>query len=75
MQSDMVWVKKAANLISAISDPSLRLAAREIFEERAAICEFDGMAARADAERMAFEELQSCLGRELPNGVRDGKKC
>ena len=35
----------------------LTLAEREIFEERAAVIEFDGLLSRAEAETLAYEEI------------------
>lgn len=40
-------------------DDGLRDELRLRFEERAAICEFDGKLSRAEAERVAYEALVS----------------
>ena len=52
------WARRAAALLSGVADPDLRADLRELFEHRAAVCEFDGGLSRADAERIAFGELQ-----------------
>lgn len=53
-----LWARRAAGLLSGVADPDLRADLRELFEHRAAVCEFDGGLSRADAERIAFGELQ-----------------
>lgn len=52
------WARHAAALLSGVADPDVRADLRELFEHRAAVCEFDGGLSRADAERIAFGELQ-----------------
>ncbi len=53
-----LWARRAAALLSGVADPDLRADLRELFEHRAAVCEFEGRLSRADAERIAFGELQ-----------------
>ena len=55
------WARQAAGLLATIADPDLRVDLRELFEHRAAVCEFDGGLSRADAERIAFTELQAAM--------------
>lgn len=55
------WARQAAGLLSGVADPDLRADLRELFEHRAAVCEFDGRLSRADAERIAFTELQVAM--------------
>lgn len=46
--------------------PPLRPDERERFEERAAIREYDGGTQRAEAERLALEEVIAARGRQTP---------
>ena len=55
------WARRAAALLSGVADPDLRADLRELFEHRAAVCEFDGGLSRTDAERLAFGELQAAM--------------
>ncbi|MCH7884414.1 MAG: hypothetical protein IIC01_04110 [Planctomycetes bacterium] len=56
-----LWARRAAALLSGVADPDLRADLRELFEHRAAVCEFDGGLSRTDAERVAFGELQAAM--------------
>jgi hypothetical protein len=55
------WAKRAAALLAQVNDVDLRTDLRDRFEERAAVCEYDGGMPRDDAERIAFEEIQAAL--------------
>ena len=55
------WARQAAALLATVGDPDRRIDLRELFEHRAAVCEFDGGLSRTDAERVAFTELQAAL--------------
>jgi hypothetical protein len=57
------WARRAAALLSGVADPDRRTDLRELFEHRAAICEFDGGLSRVDAERMAYAELSAAIQR------------
>ena len=57
------WARRAAGLLSTVADADRRADLRELFEHRAAVCEFDGGLDRADAERIAFHELQTAMRR------------
>jgi hypothetical protein len=50
------WKTAASTLLAQVND-DLRDDLLYLFEERAAICEFDGNMSRQDAERMAYEQL------------------
>lgn len=52
--------------VAVASLPSPESFDREIFEERAAIIEFDGGVARAEAELLAWEQVQASLQRLSP---------
>lgn len=56
-----LWARRAATLLSGVADPDRRADLRELFEHRAAVCEFDGRLPRTDAERLAFGELQAAM--------------
>ena len=58
LQAGDYWARHAAALLSGVADPDERANLRELFEHRAAVCEFEGRLSRADAERIAFGELQ-----------------
>ena len=60
------WARQAAALLGSVRDDGLRDELRLRFEERAAICEFDGKLTRADAERVAYDALVSAT-RSLPS--------
>jgi hypothetical protein len=51
------WAERARALIETLPDAKQGTAARDWFAERAAIAEHDGHLTRADAERLACEEL------------------
>lgn len=51
------WARQAASLLTQVRDDELRDDLRLRFEERAAICEHDGLLPRVEAERVAFEAL------------------
>ena len=53
------WARQAAALIGNIRDDAARDDLRLRFEERAAICEFDGKLPRAEAEKIAYDALVS----------------
>ena len=55
------WARQAAGLLASVADPDRRADLRELFEHRAAVCEHDGGQSRADAERVAFGELQAAM--------------
>ena len=55
------WARQAAGLLATVADPDRRADLREVFEHRAAVCEFDGGLSRTDAERIAFDELQAAM--------------
>lgn len=63
------WYRAAIKLIDAVSDPDRRADLRMMFEERAAICEYDGNLPRPEAERIAFHELRIAVGdaNAIPN--------
>jgi hypothetical protein len=56
------WYRAALKLIDSVSDPDHRVDLRLVFEERAAICEYDGNLSRPEAERIAFHELRLAVG-------------
>lgn len=56
-----LWYRAALKLIERVSDPERRADLRMIFEERAAICEYDGRQPRPEAERMAFNEIRKLI--------------
>ncbi len=56
-----LWARRAAALLSGVADSGLQADLRELFEHRAAVCEFDGGLSRADAERVAIGELQATM--------------
>ncbi|MCH7591186.1 MAG: hypothetical protein IH989_00190 [Planctomycetes bacterium] len=53
--------RQAAALLSRVDDPDVRADLRELFEHRAAVCEFDGGLSRTDAERIALSELYAAI--------------
>ncbi len=55
------WARQAAGLLATVADPDRRADLRELFEHRAAVCEYHGELSRADAERVAFDELQTAM--------------
>lgn len=48
---------------------------RDMFEERAAVREFDGGLSRADAEAAAFGDLAATWRAENPLAANDGREC
>jgi len=58
----MDWAKRASALIASLNDEDQRVAARDHFEERAAICEWDGGLSRQDAEALAYREIRERWG-------------
>ncbi len=64
-----LWAQCASSLLSGVADNDLRAELRNAFEERAAICEYEGGLGREDAERMAFATLrQTFAHRVFPAG-------
>lgn len=53
-----LWYRAALKLIEQVVDPDRRADLRMTFEERAAICEYDGNLSRPEAERIAFKEVR-----------------
>jgi acyl-CoA hydrolase len=51
------YLSAAAALVMKIADPDYRAELVYLFDERAAICQYDGGQARCDAERQAYIEL------------------
>ena len=52
-----VWARRAAELLAGLEDDRLRVLFRDLFEERAAICEHDAGLPMVQAEQMAYQEL------------------
>ena len=67
------WAKRAAALLALVRDDDSRVSLRERFEERAAICEYDGGVTREDAERVAFEEIRAVLETNRANIRHDSR--
>ena len=55
------WSRQAAALLAGVRDEQQRDDLRLRFEERAAICEIDGKLPRAEAERVAHDEIVAVL--------------
>ena len=53
-----LWARCASALLSAFSNPEVRADLRELFEEQAAIFEYDGILSRDEAERLSFLQLR-----------------
>ncbi len=53
------WSRQAAALLASVRDDGVRDDLRMRFEERAAICEYDGKLPRAEAEKIAYDSLVS----------------
>ena len=51
------WARQAAALLASVREEATRDELRLRFEERAAICEFDGKLPRGEAERVAYDAL------------------
>lgn len=62
------WARQAAALIGKVRDPEQRDDLHLRFEERAAICEFDGKLPRAEAEKVAHDELVAVLAAAARRG-------
>ena len=62
------WARQASALIASVRDDGVRDELRLRFEERAAICEYDGKLTRVEAERVAYDALVSAA-RELVGHV------
>ncbi len=59
------WGRCASALLARITDDGRRIALREAFEERVAICRYDGDLSSDEAERIAFVQLCNAL---VPQG-------
>ena len=55
------WAQRAATLLASVQDDIFRTACRDAFEERAAICHYDGGLTLDEAEHVAYEELCAAL--------------
>jgi hypothetical protein len=55
------WAQRATGLLAEEGDPDRKAELRELFEHRAGVCEYCGGFPRAEAERIAFEELQEAI--------------
>ena len=55
------WAQQAAALLGGVDDADRRTDLQELFEERAAICEFEGCQSRTDAERLAYYEMKAAM--------------
>jgi len=55
------WARQAAALIAQVQGDARRDDLHLRFEERAAICEFDGKLPRAEAERVAHDEVAALV--------------
>ena len=64
------WARRAAGLLATVDDADVRADLRELFEHRAAVCEFDGGLGLIEAERIAFRELQAATQKWTDHGVR-----
>ena len=51
------WNWQARRLLAGVDDLDLRQDLADVFDERAAICEYDGGLPAPDAEQLAFGEL------------------
>ncbi|WP_428388491.1 hypothetical protein [Mucisphaera sp.] len=51
------WLVRAHGLLEGVEEEPRRVALRDAFEERAAIACFEGGLSRAEAEKLAFDEL------------------
>ncbi len=60
------WGRCASALLARIPNDQRRAALREAFEERAAICQFDGDLGVDEAERVAFLQLCRSVGAARP---------
>lgn len=64
-----LWYRAAVALIERQPCPERRAALRAMFEERAAVCEYDGGLSRPEAERLAFRELREAVGFHAPRCI------
>ena len=64
------WAQRAAGLLATVDDADVRADLRELFEHRAAVCEFDGGLSLTEAERIAFGELQGAMQQWTDHRVR-----
>ena len=56
-----VWARRAAELLAGLEDDRLRVLFRDLFEERATVCEIDGGLSMAEADHVAYEELRAMI--------------
>lgn len=61
-----LWYRAALALIEREPCHNRRAELRGVFEERAAIAEYDGGLSRVEAERLAFRELRYTVGYYAP---------
>ena len=66
------WARQASALIGKVRDDERRDDLHLRFEERAAICEFDGKLPRAEAERVAHDEVVAVLEAQQRRGSAAG---
>lgn len=59
------WSQKASTLLSRIDDVQERSNLRYVYEERAAIHQYDGGLPEDEAERLAFEYLRQLVAENL----------
>lgn len=55
------WLLRAEDLLARVADPLRRADLLERFDERAGIAELDGKLSRAEAERVAHDDLAAHL--------------
>jgi len=55
------WARQVQAVIGTVRDDEMRDDLHLRFEERAAICELDGKLPRADAEKVAHDEIVAVL--------------
>ena len=51
------YLHAALELVLRVPDPDERQALADLFDERAAVCQYDGGMSRGEAERVAYGEL------------------
>lgn len=56
-----IWARRASALLARVADAERRCDFREVYEHRAGVAEFDGCQSRAEAERLAYEELRAAM--------------
>jgi hypothetical protein len=54
--------RRLASLLSGIDDADTRVALREQYEERMAICTIDGALSEYEAGKVAVAEIESAIG-------------